>query len=837
MVGRAPVPCALCGLPTAHPLTDEQGRAFCCPACLEVDRLLQIADGRWQIVNSEPSAIGHQPSAIVLSLGGLWCSSCAWLIGETLRRIPGVHEVEVSFLQREVQVAFDPGRTNPRRLLRRVRRLGYRAWLPGDPPYDEEEGLLNRLLVGGVLAMHVMLISLILYAREWLGWASPETAWLVHFFHVMLFVASLPLVLLLGLPILRAGLASLLRGRPNMHTLIALGTFSAFGLSVRNLFLGLDRVYFDTASMLLFLVTIGHWLEVQARKAGNQAVERLWKRIPREATWMTPQGERRVPADQLPPGGRVRVRPGEGFPVDGLVAIGEGDVDESLLTGEPTPVTRRTGDRVLAGTISLDGAFEIITTAVGAETVAGQIGRLLHQALWQRAPVERLADRLAALAVPAAVLMAGGTFAFWTSRSGVEMGLLHALSVLLIACPCALGLATPLTLWLALGRGVEAGVILRNTDALERLARVRHLFFDKTGTLTQRPFRLQTVALAEEKVGNWGAWELRGTRGNAGELRETLSSSEFLRVPPGPSEFLRTSAPLHLCSPAPRHFLSRVAAVETPSEHPLAQAVVAAAQQQHLALPAVADFRALPGHGVRGRVEDTILSVGSRRLMEAQSLYLSADLAAVAEGWQQDGLCVVYAGWEGRVAGLLGLGEEVRPEAVEVVHYLRDMGLEVAVLTGDDVAAGKRWQRRLGVPVYAGQQPDEKLARLRDAPGPVAMVGDGINDGPALAAATVGIALGQGTDVARAAADIILLGGDLRAVPWIIELAQTAMRRLHQNLAWAFAYNLIGLGLAVTGHLQPVLAAAAMVASSLIVTGNALRLRHFPAHQPVNDEL
>jgi P-type E1-E2 ATPase len=232
---------------------------------------------------------------------------------------------------------------------------------------------------------------------------------------------------------------------------------------------------------------------------------------------------------------------------------------------------------------------------------------------------------------------------------------------------------------------------------------------------------------------------------------------------------------------------------------------------------------------VSGRLNGTTIVVGNRHLMEAQGLGLPDDLATVTEDWQRQGLCVVYAGWEGRVAGLLGLGEEARPEAVEVVHRLRDMGLEVAVLTGDDVAAGERWQRRLGVTVYAGQQPEEKLARLRGAPGPVAMVGDGINDGPALAAATVGIALGQGTDVARAAADVILLGGDLRAVPWIIELAQAAMRRVHQNLAWAFVYNLIGLGLAVTGHLQPVLAAAAMVASSLIVTGNALRLRHFPA--------
>lgn len=824
MVTQRTVSCALCGLSTAHPLTDEQGRAFCCPACLEVDRLLgtdrrpATADRRGGDTagSGPPSAVASETSrpSAVISLGGLWCASCAWLVEETLRRTPGVQDVEVSFLQREARVTFDPQRTDPRRWIRRLRRLGYRAWLPGDTPYDEEEALLNRLLIGGVLAMHVMLISLMLYAREWLGWASPETDWLAGFFQIMLFVASLPLVLLLGLPILRAGMASLLRGRPNMHTLIALGAFSAFGLSVRNLFLGLDRVYFDTASMLLFLVTVGHWLEVRAHKASGQAVERLWKRMPQEAVWITPAGERRVPADQVPKGARVRVRPGERFPVDGVVANGEGDVDESLLTGEPEPVTRQPGDRVLAGTVSLDGAFEVITTAVGTETVAGQIGRLLHQALWQRAPVERLADRLAALMVPAAVAIAGGTFAFWTWRAGPEIGLLHALSVLLIACPCALGLATPLTLWLALGRAAEAGVILRGTAALERLAQVRHLFFDKTGTLTRRPFRLQAVF----------------------------------------SDGLDREA-----------FLARVAAVESFSEHPLAQAVVAAfnnhrsdgqraaskAQQTAERLDGskfvvttsvvqeetttevvttgpVRDFRAWPGRGVSGRVNGTTLWVGNQRLMETQGLELSPDLAALAEDWRRQGMCVVYAGWEGRVAGLLGLGEEVRPEATEAVTRLQDMGLQVAVLTGDDAAAGERWQRLLGVPVYAEQQPEDKIARLREAPGPVAMVGDGINDGPALATATVGLALSDGTDVAHAAADVILLGSDLRVVPWLIELARVAMGRVRQNLAWAFAYNLVGLALAVTGHLQPVLAAVAMVASSLIVTGNALRLRNQP---------
>lgn len=775
------VDCALCGLPTAHPFRGEGGTLFCCPACLEVDRLLHAGEREARAAPSadlQASAPPANHATAVLSLGGLWCSSCAWLIGETLRRAPGVHSADVSFGQREGRITFDPERTDPRRLQRQVKRLGYRAWLPGETPSDEEESFSNRLLIAGIFAMHDMIISLMIYVREFFGWATPESAWLVTIFYLMMAMASVPILVLLGIPVLRAGLASLLRGQPNTHTLITLGTFAAVALSVRNLVLGIDRVYFDTASMLLFLVAVGRWLEMRAHKTGSDALERLWKQVPTEATWITPEGERRVPADELSAGARVRVRPGERFPVDGLVATGEGDVDESLLTGEPDPVLRRPRDRVLAGTVSLDGAFEIITTAVGAETVTGQIGRLLHQALWQRAPVERLADRLSAWMVPGAVALAAGTFTFWTVRAGPEVGLLNALSVLLIACPCALGLATPLTLWLGLTRSAEGGVILRSTAALERLASVRQVFFDKTGTLTRLPFRLQAVF--------------------SGELDEEA-------------------------------FLARVAAVEASSEHPLAQAVVAEAESRDLALPSASDFRAWPGYGVSGRLEDSRIWVGNQRLMDTQGLKLGADLAARAATWKRQGRCVVYAGWEDRVTGLLVLGEETRPEAVEVVDALQAMGLQVAVLTGDDKMAGERWHERLGVPVYAEQRPEDKMARLREAAGPVAMVGDGINDGPALAAATVGVAVSHGTDVARAAADVILLGDEIRAVPWLAALARTTMRRVRQNLAWAFFYNLIGLGLAVTGHLQPVLAAAAMIASSLIVTGNALRLRQFPA--------
>jgi len=776
------VSCTLCGLDTAHPLTNEVGDVFCCPACLEVSALL-ADDGA--LAASQPDAgrdAGAPLEISTISLSGLWCPSCAWLINERLDRSPGIQTAEVNFIRREALVTYNPEQTNPRRIARQIKKFGYGARLEGDKPYNEEESEWFRLLVGGVLVMHIMFISFMLYFREWTGRAGPETEWLADIFRLMIAAFSVPVILIIGLPILRAGLASLIRGRPNTHTLIAIGSFAAFALSTRNLAAGQGDVYFDTAAILLFLVAIGHWLELRAQKVSGEAVERLWRQIPPEADWLTPQGWRRGPADEIPLGARVRVRPGERFPADGVVAAGEGDVDESVVTGEPDPAARREGDTVLAGTTNLDGGFEVIATAVGPQTVVGQIGQLLHQAMWQRAPVERQADKLAAWLTPIAVALAAATFAFWSWQDSVDTGLIHALAVLLIACPCALGIATPLTLWVGLGRATRSGVILRYTGVLEQLAEAGQVYFDKTGTLTKRPIRLQKVF--------------------------SVQSSE-------------------VSDPSISSFLLRAAAVEAMSEHPLGQAIASGAKKRLDKRPPRAEnFRAFPGQGVCGVVDGDEVWIGNRRLMEQQGLEMSQAVADTAVSWQNKGLTVAYAGWNGRVQGILGLGETARAEAAETIADLQKLNLPVAILTGDSAAAGQRWQAALSVPVYAEQRPEDKVNRLQAAGESVVMVGDGINDGPALAAASVGIAVRQGTDVAQSAAAVILLHDDLRAVPWLMALSRVAMRKVRQNLAWAVGYNAIGLVLAVSGLLQPSLAALLMVFSNVIVTSNALRLRH-----------
>jgi len=763
--------CSLCGLTTLHPLTNKRGDVFCCPSCKEVSALLEESPAPSTVITNEANA-----ENITLTLGGMWCSSCAWLVGEQLKRTSGVVNAEVSFIQQQANLTFDSAVTNPKQLKKRVRSLGYQATLPNEKPRDEEESFYMRLLIGGVMVLHDMIVGTGIYAREIFGWVTPESQPLVDFFQVMMLVSSIPVLILLGLPILRAGFASLLRGQPNIHTLITIGTFSAFGLSVYHLIVGHGGLYFDTATMLIFLISVGRWLEMQAHKSSNKAVMKLLEQIPNTATIVTSESEKTVNITELKPGMRVRVRPGQRFPVDGLIALGEGDVDESLLTGEPKPVPHHEGDSIKAGTINLDGSFEVITTAVGESTTAGQIGRLLHEALWARSPLERTVDKLSAWMTPAALALAAIAFFIWNYISGIETGLLVALSVLLIACPCALGLATPLTLWLSLERAAESGAILRSTAALESLAKVDRVFFDKTGTLSQLPMKVQGV----------------------------FSNSA--------------------------NFLQTVASIENESEHPLAKAIVDHARSQNIEFTKPATFKSLPALGVKAILGELQMTIGSAKLMSVEGLEMPQDISQQAEAWKEAGLVVVYAGGDGQVVGIVGLGETIRAEAKEVVSQLQSRGLTLGVLTGDEASAGERWQKILGIPVQAALTPDEKMKQLSKN---AAMVGDGINDGPALASATVGLAMNHGTDVARTAADIVLMRDDLNVIPWLVDLSRESMKRVRQNLGWAVIYNLIGVALAMAGLLQPVFSAFAMVASSIFVTSNAMKMNKFPL---LNDE-
>ncbi len=775
MVRATVVVCELCGLDVRSPVEGEEGRFFCCSACQEVDRLLRTQP----IVASEDDVPIENTTTVGLELSGMWCASCSWAIEETLLRTPGVQSADVSFVSGEARVDFDDRVTSPARLKRRVRRLGYRASLPEDKSRDEENSVYYRLLIGAVFTMNVMMISLSLYAARWLNWwAASGREHIQGFLEIILLVGSIPVLVILGIPILKAGMVSLARGRPNIHTLIAIGSLSAFGLSVRNLIVGSDRLYFDTATVLLLLVTFGHWLELRARKKGTEAVDKLWRQIPEQATLVTRDGLVEVAVEDVSPGDRVLVKAGDRFPVDGVVATGSGDVDKSLLTGESLPEKTVPGDEAFAGTVSIDGGFELIASAVGADTAAGEIGRLLHDALWQRSPTSRLADKVAGYVVPAAVALALLTFLFWANRSGTEDALLNGLAVLLIACPCALGIATPLTTWLAVGKAADNGVIPRSFSAVENAAQVDHVAFDKTGTLTSRTFEIR-------------AFE---------------------------------------CEGAPEDELLRLAAsVEQRSEHPVGVAIVEAAGSD---IELCDDFQVYPASGVGGVVEGLQVHVGNETLMRDESIVISGHLLEVASEWRRQGDLPVFVARDGTALGLIGLGENVRLDIAETFTRLVDQGVEVSILTGDSVEAGDRWREALGVAVTADLAPAEKSESVNRSGPSVAMVGDGINDAPSMASALVGISVSDASDVARSAADVVIVSDSLESVPWFLGLSRATMRKVRQNLTWAFGYNIVGMALAALGYLPPVVAAALMVTSSVVVTANSSRLRKYPPVAP-----
>ncbi len=655
-----------------------------------------------------------------------------------------------------------------------------RGVIHGDP-VEEAKNILSRLMLNAFLAMMVMALSVALYSDFFFADWGESGQSVRSMLQVMAMLFATPAILMLALPILEDAIFTFQVYRQlTTSALIAGGSLAAYGLSVYATFTGSGHTYFETVTMTLLLVTLGRWLDAKTQVESNKALEKLLARTPAEAGLITTEGQEiRTSVEQLQVGSHIRVRPGENFAVDGRVISGEGSVNEASITGESTPAYRGPNHTVYAGTINLDGSFVVETTHVGDDRVMGKLVRLLEEARLKRAPIEQLADRVASYFAPTVILLALGTFAYWSWQVNFEQGLLTALAVLLIACPCALGIATPLTIWAALGRAAQKAILIRDSLTLEKLSHVRRIFLDKTGTLTT----------------------------GQSTLAETIANETV----------------------APARLLQIAASLEYSSEHPIAHSILAAAKAQDLPMLPVEKFKSMAGLGVKGNVEAKEVFVGSWRLVEQHNLKLSGTLRRERKRLEQAGLTVVHVGWDGVGQGLLGLAEEIRPTTRPAIATLQRQGLSAQVLTGDSAAAGAALSKQLNVAVQSELLPHDKvdIVEETEAGGPVAMVGDGLNDAPALARASVGIALGCGADVTREAADISLLGNDLTQVAWTLSLAKRAYRTIGWNLAWAFAYNVIGVGLAMAGLLHPVLAAAAMVLSSALVVGNSLRILRF----------
>lgn len=650
--------------------------------------------------------------------------------------------------------------------------------------------VLARLVVGVTCGMVVMIFSWSHYADLYL-FRSPlgEPDALGLFIKIYVVLAATLVMAVLGLPILRNAIRSLATRNLGVDGLIALGAFSAYGASLLATLHGVGETYYDTATMILVFVTLGRFLEAKGRTQASKAIQNLKSLVPDRARVLRSNSEALLPIAQIGPGEKVLIRPGETVSVDGVILQGTGSLNEAPLTGESKPVMREPGDRLLAGTISLDGAFVVQVTAAADERAIARLARLAEEAKRIKPAIVGLADQVSAVFMPAVIVLAVGALFFWSSRLGFAAGLLIALSVLLIACPCSLGVATPLVFWTGLAIAARRGILIRSGIVLERLAKISHVFFDKTGTLTTGSFHLKEIL----------------TPGSADAA--------------GKNESKNGLSPLLIA-----------ASLESRSEHPVAAALRTAAAEAGLSELQVKEWRVEPGLGVRGRVDgvETEYLLGSSRFVRQVALIPESAIETTVVDRAERGETLVYLGAAGKLTAAFAVGEQIREEAADTLARLRKLGVSTTVITGDGRWSAESLGATLGIPdIRWGLLPHEKVAEVQAAQArhkAAAMIGDGINDAASLAAAEVGIALGCGTDLAQEAADVVMASGDLTQVPWLLGFARRVRRVVATNLAWAFAYNTIGVGLALAGWLPPVLAALAMVLSSLFVVGNTRRL-------------
>ncbi len=738
-----------------------------------------------------------------IRVGGMTCASCVAKVEGVLSSIPGVKNVSVNFALERATVTYDSTQTGMEDFKKIIEEVGYKFLGLSEEMVDRERevretepGVLKHKLVFATIVSTLVCIGSMQHWFPVVGTIPRKSMFYV------LFALTTPVLFWAGKQFFAGALKAAKHKTTDMNTLIAVGTFSAYCYSTVATFypkvfirsgLGVD-VYFDTTAIIITLILLGRALESRARGQTSEAIKKLMGLAAKTARVIQNGCEKDIPVDEVIKGDFVVVRPGEKIPVDGIIKEGHSAVDESMLTGESIPVEKNVGDEVIGATINKTGSFIFEATKVGKETALSQIIELVEEAQGSKAPIQRLADKVASIFVPAvmgAALLTFSIWYLWGSQPALTLALLNFVAVLIIACPCALGLATPTAIMVGTGKGAENGILIKGGESLETAHRIKTIVFDKTGTLTK----------------------------GEPEVTDLLVTNDFKE----------------------QEILKLAASVEKGSEHPLAEAMIKKAEELGLELEASQDFNAIAGQGVEASINGNKVLLGNLGLMADRKIEIGK-LEIHAERLAGEGKTAMFVAVDGKVAGVIAVTDILKEHSKEAVAKLKDMGLEVIMLTGDNRATGEAIARQVGVDrVLAQVLPGDKageIKMLQDERKVVAMVGDGINDAPALAQADVGIAIGTGTDIAMEASDITLIKDDLRAVITAIQLSKRTMHTIKQNLFWAFIYNTLGIPIAAGILypffgilLSPVVAAAAMAMSSFSVVGNSLRLRRFkPAY-------
>jgi heavy metal translocating P-type ATPase len=724
--------------------------------------------------------------SLVFDVEGMTCASCALRIERVLGKQEGVESAVVSLAGKEARVTAAPG-VDLNVLTDAAAKIGYTLTpvIQGEAResladrYDMETRYQARMALGAA----IFSLPAVLLAMFWPMPASDAmdmgggSGWV----EVAVWALTTPVVFVFGWQFHRNAAIRLKAGAANMDTLVSMGTLAAYGWSVYAFFAD-EHVFFETAAVIITFLLLGRFFEARSKGRASAAITRLLELGAREARVLRDGVEVTVPADALVPGDRMVIRPGDKVPTDGRIVEGGSSFDESMLTGESAPVGKTVGDEVFGATINQFGLVVVEATKVGRETALAQIVRLVEDAQATKAPIQHLADRVAGVFVPAVLLIAAVTLGAWLATSAALPDAVQAaVAVLIIACPCALGLATPTAIMVGSGRGAQLGVLFRNAEVFERTRTIDTVVFDKTGTLTRGAMTLADLVVEGDE----------------------------------------TSA------------LRRIASVESASEHPVARAVALGAEERDIELVRPDRFEALPGLGVRGVVDGVTIVVGRPKLMAEAGLLVPARFEQALAAIEAAGRTGFLAGWDGEVRAALGVADTLRPSAASVVSRLRSRGIDVAMITGDNRRTAEAIAAQVGITnVIAEVLPADKAAeveRLRSSGRRVAFVGDGVNDAPALTAADLGMAIGTGSEVAVEAGQVVLMSGDPELAEVALGLAGATFRVIKQNLFWAFAYNTAAIPLAAFGLLDPMIAAAAMAMSSVSVVGNSLRLRRYRA--------